>query len=106
MTMGNMEQKFSKGLHKEYVKGNVDTAAISTLQKLKEKTKLKDSLFATVDNAELERYKELYPEAWAQVENIEAFQNLDPKEQAKVMFEFFNNGQQRPENPIMHHLDK
>lgn len=105
MTMGNMEQKFSKELHREYVKGNVDTAAINTLQKLKQKLELKNNLFAGPDAAEFERYKELYPEAWEQLQNLEAFQRLDPAEQAKVSFEFFNNGQQRPENPIIHHLD-
>lgn len=103
-----MEQvpKFSKELHQEYVKGNVDSAAITTLQKLKAKLELKSNLFANQEQVELAHYRELYPEAWEQVENLEAFQDLDPKEQEKVMFEFFNNGKPRPENPIIHHLDK
>lgn len=100
-----MEQKFLKGLHQEYTKGSVDTAAVKTLQKLKEKNKTKDSVIETVDSTELKRYKELYPEAWAQVENIEAFQNLDPKEQDKVMLDFLSSGKSLPETPVIHHSD-
>lgn len=102
-----MEQapNFSKQLHHEYMAGKVDNHAITTLQKLKEKLKLKGDLFEDRHKAELEQYREWFPDAWAQVENLEAYQALTPQEQAKVMFEFFNNGKQRPENPIIRHLD-
>lgn len=105
MTMENPGVKpFSQELHRKYEKGEIDRGAVSTLQHLKEKLELKHHLFREQEEQALERYKQQYPDAWAQVENLEAFQNLTPLQQKEVMYEILNNGMKRPKNPVIHHL--
>ncbi len=105
MNMENLGTKpFSQELHRQYEKGEINRHAVSTLQRLKEKLELKHHLFRAQEEQELERYKQLYPEAWEQVENLEAFQNLTPLQQKEVMYEILNNGMKRPKNPVIHHL--
>ena len=95
---------FSQELHRKYEKGEIDRGAVHTLQRLKDKLELKHHLFREQEEQDLERYKQLYPDAWEQVENLDAFQELTPLQQKKVMFEILNNGMKRPEKPVIHHL--
>lgn len=100
------KKPFSQDLHKKYEKGEADRGAINTLMNLRAKLALKGDLFKEQETRELEQYKQLYPDVWEQVENLDAFQELTPLQQKKVMFEILNNGMKRPDekNAIIHHL--
>lgn len=105
----NNESQFSPELHGRYLKGEIETLALSVLQKLRDKQKLKDGLFSDQDTAEdqktLEKINLLAPETVEVQNNLDAFYALSPEEREAEVFKIFNNGQERPKDPIVHTID-
>lgn len=76
--------KFSPELHEKYENRDYNSDGLETLRKLKAKTDHPQPLFCDQEQADFEKWKEVYPEEYEILENQKAFYELSPEQQQEV----------------------
>ena len=108
----NMEQfspKQNNHDSAEAMKASLDQSMVDTLRRLRTRAEQKPNLFAESEQKEFDRKKDFFPEEYEFLLKDDAeraaFDALTPDQKRQVLFKRTNNGMDRPENPIIHHLD-